>query len=190
MKIFVYGLIDPRTNEVRYIGKTLKGMSRPRSHGKASVLQTVKTHRTNWIKGLVAEGLTFGIVVLEFCTRENVAQRERDWIAWGRHLGWRLTNHTDGGDGVPGLRLSDEHKKQIGERHRGKTVSAESRAKIAKSVGRPVTDITTGITYESAAQAARILGIGTCGIYRCLEGKQIQTGGHSFIPANMAFFSA
>ena len=189
-QVFIYGLTDPRTNEVRYIGKTTKGMSRPIAHGRPWILRTNRTHRTNWINKLASTGVRFGIVVLEYCTEETISDRERAWIAWARQIGWNLTNHTDGGEGVPGYRFKEEQKKRIGEVHKGKTISPETRSRISKGKSRPVTDTTTGITYSSITEACQALNLQQCNVHRCLTGKQKQTKGHSFVRADVAFFLA
>lgn len=187
---FIYGLYDPRTGEIRYVGKTTLGMYRPKRHGTSWMLVHNKTHRTNWIKSLIANGIRYGIIVLEYCEESMISSRERDWIAWGRNLGWRLTNHTDGGEGVSGYHFNDEQKKLIGSYHRGKKMSPEACSKISKGVSKPVTDTTTGITYYSASEAAKVLSLNQGLIWRCLVGKQKQTKGHSFIRADVALFNA
>jgi hypothetical protein len=54
-----------------------------------------------------------------------------------------LWNFTDGGEGVSGLRFTDEQKKKIGEASRKKTMSQEAREKISKAMsGRKVSDET------------------------------------------------
>lgn len=197
---FIYGLIDPRTGEVRYIGQTGKGLYRPKRHGTAAALRKDNTYRGKWIRKLAAEGVTYEVVILEVCTPETVHARERDWIAWGRHLGWRLTNLTDGGEGTAGLHLSEERKKQIGEVHRGKTVGPEVRKKIGTGQPRrrPIQDVVTGRVFASVSEARDALGLNLTCICRVLEGKQRQTKGHIFrdvdeasgsFPA-VAFFNA
>jgi hypothetical protein len=52
-KFFVYGLFDPRTNEVRYVGKTCCGMKRPKGHVTPSVLKRDVAIKGNWIRGLL-----------------------------------------------------------------------------------------------------------------------------------------
>lgn len=51
-----------------------------------------------------------------------------------RRLGSNLCNLTDGGDGVAGLVRTAEHSRKIGEKHKGKTVSEETRRKLSESV--------------------------------------------------------
>ena len=51
MKTFIYGLCDPETNEIRYIGKSNQPKKRLQDH-IYSCERTV-THKNNWIKSLL-----------------------------------------------------------------------------------------------------------------------------------------
>jgi NUMOD3 motif len=99
--VFIYALIDPETNEIRYIGKTTQEPSR---RLLAHLRETCRCHRTHWINSLKSKGLRPGIIVLEMLHGAWPWQEaERFWIAHGRASGWPLTNNTSGGDGVPNL---------------------------------------------------------------------------------------
>lgn len=135
--ILIYGLIDPRTLMVRYVGLSRSGMKRPLVHGHASVLKKERTHKSYWIRKLRAEGYDYQIVILQQSTPDSVNADERWWIAYGRACGWPLTNHTDGGEGVTGLRFSKESRARLSEAHRGqrpwncgKTMSEEQKEKL------------------------------------------------------------
>lgn len=113
---FIYGLIDPRTKLVRYVGLSTTGIKRPQQHRSAQQ-RDPKLYKSRWISELERCGLTFELVVLEI-TRENwdeVCAAEKWWIAYGRASGWPLTNLTDGGDGVKGLKKSDECRERMRE---------------------------------------------------------------------------
>lgn len=91
----IYGLIDPRTLLIRYIGLSSNGMKRPRNHRNPSCPDT---YCRRWVKSLQREGLTYQIVVLEMPTRvADLPEAERWWIAYGRACDWPLTNLTEGG---------------------------------------------------------------------------------------------
>lgn len=109
-KVFVYGLVDPRTLEVRYIGKTVSGLKRTREHYWE---KCYNGYKTNWIKQLRDAGLRYNTVVLEICNRDTLSEQEQWWIAYGKLSGWALTNLTDGGDGVIGRVTSPETKAKI-----------------------------------------------------------------------------
>jgi hypothetical protein len=91
----IYGLIDPRTLLIRYVGLSSRGMRRPKEHRRSS---GPNTYRRNWVQSLKRLGLTYEIVVLEVIKNEaELSQAERWWIAFGRACGWPLTNLTAGG---------------------------------------------------------------------------------------------
>lgn len=101
-RFIVYGLRDPRTGEVRYVGKSINGTERPRQHVRASSLaSSASTYKNSWLKQLVGSGLKPEIVILQECqTSEELLGAEKAWIVIGRQaLGRRLTNLTHGGDG-------------------------------------------------------------------------------------------
>lgn len=104
----IYGLIDPRTLLIRYIGKSTSGLTRPKGHRCPSNLKDT-THRSNWIRSLHAKGLCYVITILETCSSADaLAAAECWWIAFGRSCDWPLTNITDGGEGSRGRVVSAE----------------------------------------------------------------------------------
>lgn len=97
-EFLVYGLIDPETLLVRYVGRSSSGLKRPQTHGNPRNLAK-RTHCARWIRGLRARGLDFQIVVLESLdSADRLNAAEQWWIAYGKASGWHLANHTAGGD--------------------------------------------------------------------------------------------
>lgn len=85
----------PPPEVVRYVGKTANLAARLTHH-----LGTYSdTHCARWIRRLRRNGGAPIMVVLEAANDENWQERECWWIARYRHLGARLTNITDGGEG-------------------------------------------------------------------------------------------
>lgn len=115
-RYLVYGLVDPRTLMVRYVGKSTSGMRRPRQHCSPSSMMD-STHRTRWIKALLRYHLCYRIVVLEYAkTPDALGALECWWIAYGRACDWPLTNATNGGDGTCGYKHTDETKDVLRQR--------------------------------------------------------------------------
>jgi len=124
----VYGLVDPHTLLVRYVGLSTNGLKRPNGHRAPSSLRC-KSHKNAWIKTLFDAGLDYTIVVLEVvATKDALPAAERFWIALGRAFGWPLTNLTDGGDG--GLNPAPETRAKVSAALRGRVLTPEHRAKI------------------------------------------------------------
>lgn len=140
--IYIYALIDPRTGDIRYIGKTKNLRARNNSHRSEVNRKTYHLYR--WIAQLKQQGLEPDLIVLEETNEQEWAERECFWIAKGRELGWRLTNITNGGKGGPsnlGREHSEQTRKKIslansGSRHHqyGKKVPESTKRKIIESV--------------------------------------------------------
>ncbi len=129
----IYGLIDPVTLIIRYVGRSSWGLTRPKAHWTAKG----RTRVANWIKGLRVRGAKYLIVVLEHTAPENIAQCEMWWIAYGRLSGWNLTNLTDGGEGAIGVVRSPETRKRLSSALTGRKASAETCANMSAAKSTP-----------------------------------------------------
>lgn len=135
-QLLIYGLKDPRTDEIRYIGKSSKGLLRPESHRKPSKLAMDDTHKARWIKELHALGLMYVVEVLEYVKEHRLLNdAERYWIREARTHGWCLTNLTDGGDGTSvGAKFSAEHRARISAANKGQRWTPEQRERFLQHV--------------------------------------------------------
>ena len=125
MSIFIYGLADPVTGDIRYIGKSIRPMGRLRDHCN----DHAACHRTHWIQSLIAKGQQPQLVILqELPDGANWQAIEQQWIAKARSAGWALTNGTDGGDGV--VNLCDEARAKMLKTWTGRKHKPESLVKI------------------------------------------------------------
>lgn len=112
-RFLIYALVDPRSGEWRYVGKSCSGMKRPQEHFYPSFLKS-RTRKNNWIKSLQALGLKPEIqVVEEFVSAVELNTAEKEWIAAARAAGVRLTNLADGGEGAPGIPCDDAKRRSI-----------------------------------------------------------------------------
>lgn len=132
-RYIIYGLVDPRDNVVRYIGRSSNGLGRPKRHfqGKEHLLYDDHCHR--WVRSLLSVGLVPKITIIEeFAYSQDINdvlnQAEIAWIQHYKESGVDLTNSSPGGD----VRAaSEETREKIGAAHRGKKRSEEARANIA-----------------------------------------------------------
>lgn len=129
---FIYGLVDPRTGEVRYIGKTVNGERRLRSH--RSQMKGDRSHKGAWLRQLRKLGLTFEMNVLEVASPDLLLERESVWIAFGREQGWPLTNLTNGGEGLHGHKFSQEHREKISIANRGRKLTEDQRSRFLEAI--------------------------------------------------------
>jgi transposase-like protein len=130
----VYGLRDPLTGKLRYVGQTVLPLHRRlAAHCTPSSLSQVD-HRANWIKSLVNQGLRPEIEGLASArSKEDLDELEIQVIAQARALGEKLTNLEPGGG-----TLSPEHYQRLGSQKRNVPRTPEVKAKIsAAKKGKP-----------------------------------------------------
>jgi len=109
----IYGLRDPRTMEIRYVGQTASGLHRFREHQRRSMARQVHNYRNEWLQELRNAGFECEAVVLQVCvSRDELNSAERAWIAFGRSAG-TLTNVTNGGHGTAGYVVSQGTKEKL-----------------------------------------------------------------------------
>lgn len=98
----IYGMIDPLTNELRYIGKTYlrPGLTVKESLNKRLLghLKSRKiTYHSRWVKGLLAVKEIPEIFLIEK-VGVSWADAEKFWISYFKTIGSKLTNTTEGGE--------------------------------------------------------------------------------------------
>jgi len=123
--IFIYGLIDPNTFKVRYIGKTIRSKERLQNQ----LNEKSKTYRCNWLRSLKEKGKAPIQVVLQTLNDfDNWQDAEIKWIAIAKKYNWPLVNCTDGGDGV--TNISGESKDRMIKTWKGRKHKPESLEKM------------------------------------------------------------
>jgi hypothetical protein len=93
--VYIYGLKDPRDDQIYYVGKTENPERRYREHLKD---KKTNTKKTQWVAELRSAGLQPEMVVLTTTTRQEWEESEIYWIARGYEEGWPLVNLTKGGE--------------------------------------------------------------------------------------------
>ena len=124
---YIYALIDPITQHVRYVGKT----KYPNRRYNAHINDSNKSHKTNWIKSLGSLKPEF--LILDVCDELSWVQLEQYWISQFKTWGFNLTNMTEGGEGNTYVSLPESHRKNISKGLKGRIVTPETRRKIAES---------------------------------------------------------
>lgn len=88
----VYGLVDPQTKEIRYVGQTTKTLEeRLNQHLKPFNLQE-NCPKNIWLKKLLKKGLKPEIVMLEKGKAFDLSRLEMKWIEHYRNQDCGLTN--------------------------------------------------------------------------------------------------
>ncbi len=127
---YIYGLVDPESNEIRYIGKSIRPIERLQNH----MNDKSKCHRAHWLQSLKSKGLKPELVIFESISGSDDwswQESEKYWIKRGKALGWPLTNNTDGGDGVVNLPAETREKMRkawLGRKHKPETLIKLSQA--------------------------------------------------------------
>jgi hypothetical protein len=149
---YVYELCSSETSSLPfYIGKG-KRNSRMYSHESSALRGTCRNkHLQRKILKLKRNG--YSVIhrkIAENVSEQNAFTIEKDMIAFNRSLGFKLCNHTDGGDGVSGREpwnknkvgcFSEEAIKKMKKSHTGKKLpprTEEHRKNLSLShIGRP-----------------------------------------------------
>lgn len=97
--VCIYGLVDPISREIRYVGKSTNPHDRLKLHLSKKSL-TTNSAKNIWLRSLLSKGLRPILVVLQSVPEDKWAEAERAWIVQGRMIGWQITNTSDGGEGV------------------------------------------------------------------------------------------
>ena len=125
--VYIYGLIDPRNNELRYIGKTVNLKDRLYKHLNAAKTLTTDNHKNAWIRGLLNRDLKPIMKILAECTGDNWQDVERNWIAKYKKNNAKLLNITTGGEGVTGYIFTKEHREKISKANKGRKLNERHR---------------------------------------------------------------
>jgi hypothetical protein len=116
-KYLIYMLLDPRTNRIRYVGKTTYTLNhRLHCHLSEARRDPTKNYRTKWINSLLKLNIKPLIELIEETNQEEWEMKERYWIKYykeyAKDKGYKLVNGTDGGDGFDGCNIEKREKKR------------------------------------------------------------------------------
>lgn len=142
--VFIYGLIDPLSNELRYVGKSIKPNNRLRKH--ISERFTHDSYKDRWIRKIVDQGVRPELIIIDEVPYGEWQFWEQHYISYYKMIGCRLTNGTIGGDQPPstkGRKHTEESKQKMSESKKGKAIpwlngglerSEEHRNNLSKSL--------------------------------------------------------
>ena len=149
--IYIYKLIDPRNNEVRYIGKTTNIKRRYKQH----LYDKRKSHKSSWVQSLRNEKLKPIIEILETCDNYNWKEREIYWIKQFDNL----TNLKEGGGSDYVRTTPDETKLKLSIARKKVTLTDEWKKNIGLSEANRKEVLIDGVIYPSISNAAKTLHI-------------------------------
>ncbi len=130
----IYALLDPESDDVKYIGKTVRYLSQRyalhiwlanKSKDKS------KDKKTQWMKSMLNCKKRPKIKIIEKVSLEQGDEREQFWIKHYKEMGAVLVNSTNGGRGIAGFRHTEEAKIRIREASKIKIFSDEYKNKLS-----------------------------------------------------------
>ncbi len=203
--IYIYTLSDPRTGEIRYVGKTTKINKRFSGHLTESRRGDI-SHKCNWIRSLLTIGLKPVIEVLDTYDGDDWTWLEMYWISQFKIWGYNLTNNSEGGEDPPswlGKTHSQKHKDKLSklmtENNPAKNMNDEWRKNISEALKRVghTTEVACEVIrkkvkqytldgefikeWSSMTEAAKGVGLKrSSGIGACCSGKRNKAGGYKW----------
>jgi hypothetical protein len=179
----IYGLFDPRTMQLRYVGVTSRPVFfRAKDHEMHALTGQTSCSSLEWISELLSLNLRPLFLVQEsFTTREEGFAAEIAAIAYYRSIGCPLLNKSSGGSGPIGCSRSTKTRALMGAAKAGVPKSPTHRKNLAESGGgKPFKD-DLGNTYENIHDAGTKLGLQYQNIWKVLKGRRKHVGGRSFV---------
>lgn len=129
--VTIYGLAEPG-GQVIYVGRTVALSSRLWRHLR---MVDDSPKKNSWIAAILAKGQKPDVAILEIVPTSEWQDAEKRWVSifGGPDV---LLNATDGGDTwcvQIGTRLSEEHKRKIGDANRGRRRTEEFRLRMSET---------------------------------------------------------
>lgn len=109
--VYIYILIDPITNKIRYVGQSTTPKVRYRDHINYAKRNNDNYHVYNWIRKLLNDNKKPILKIIETCENYSKANEyEKKWIKHYKDNGENLTNIFNGGNNYP---LSELFKEKL-----------------------------------------------------------------------------
>lgn len=201
----IYGIIDPITNQIRYVGQTINLTKRKSAHIRMAIKTNNNTYVYNWLRTLLAKGYKPEFFVLEICKVQDLDSLEIFYINYFKMLGSNLTNSVEGGKSRRGYKhslksrkerslkmkgngwnlgrkLSSETKLKMSVSQIGRKHSKETKAKISKINIKHKKVVQLSLegeivkVFSSAYEASKDLNINRKSIGNVLAGRAITAG--------------
>ena len=155
---YIYALIDPRDEMVRYVGKTIYPYRRLKEHIRESKKYT--NYKSKWILSLINIGMNPILKILKICPLSEFTFYESEYIKI--YKSDKLTNSDDSGSGII---------------NRKREIIEEAAKKRSKKVYQFDLEGNYIKEFKSSRDAAREMSISHGNISKCCHGIFKHTGG-------------
>lgn len=160
MKYKIYKITNTVNNKL-YIGFTSTSLIKRLN--KHNYDATQNSYQSKLHRALLKYGKDkFTIRLIKSFKNKNKAFKYEQFLIKKFNTVKRGYNITLGGEGSPGIKISEKQKKAI-----------------AKALGRPVIR-NDGKVFKSVSEAARKCNLYVANIVRCIQGKRVSTGGYTW----------
>lgn len=157
---YVYEHIRLDTNKVFYVGK---------GKGKRATFSANRSEHWKRIKAKAGISIRYVAINLD---EELALLAEQERISQLKKLGYILCNRTDGGEGLSGMKFSEDHKRKIKESNIGKKRSKELSKKLSIIKGKKVFCVTDNLFFNSTFEAANHYKCHASAIRRACNGSR------------------
>jgi hypothetical protein len=144
--IYIYGLVDPTNNELRYVGKSINPNSRYRKHLQDSKKKI--SYKDKWIDSLLNKKIKPELLIIDVVSNDNWGFWEIHYISYFKSIGCRLSNLTNGGENPPnhkGRKRTPQEIKKISDSQKGMKRTDESKKKMSDAKkGKPIPHLNNG----------------------------------------------
>lgn len=120
--VYIYTLEHPITGDIRYVGKTVNPNKRKNDHNSISYNRKNNTRLSAWIISLCNQGLKPKMLIIDQITDLNWEWLEQYWISQFKAWNFNLVNHSIGGGGHNGIKMSEEFCEKQSKLKRGRKV--------------------------------------------------------------------
>jgi len=120
-QVYIYGLYEPGTMIIRYVGMTNNPLRRFREHLKPYLQRKSNSHLYNWINVLGKKNQKPEMRILQEVPVEEWEEAEKKTIKKEREQGSNLVNTSEGGEGNQGYKPTAKNRRNMSEGQKGNT---------------------------------------------------------------------
>lgn len=117
---WIYGILDPITNELRYVGQTINYNKRRREHLYRAKTNNKDNYLYNWLGKLLCNNIVPEFIIIDEVSIESLDYWEVFYISYFKSIGCRLTNYAVGGSSRGGFKHSKEFKQYLSNKYKGR----------------------------------------------------------------------